>query len=198
MKSVRVQMLLAACAWTVVVRLAYFIAVRLGIVSELSYYGSLLFVAPAGALCLYGGARVSNRLAGVGLPLAIVLATNLGIGLIMGNFEYYSFFRDQGFVLSSFLLISGLGATLPEKASPLRIAITAFGGELAFYLITNLAFWGLTNTYPHTAEGLLTNYVAALPFFGRAFGGTIVYSAILFATLAWAERPVAEPKRETA
>ncbi|MFN7806307.1 MAG: DUF6580 family putative transport protein [Planctomycetaceae bacterium] len=193
MLSSRSRILLAACVWGVVIRVAYFVAARLELVDVMSIWGSLWAVAPLGATLLFGGARVSNRWLGLGLPLVSLLLTNLVIGLVMGNFEFYSFYRDQGLVLLGYLLMAALGATLPERASLERVAGTALLAELVFFFVTNFGFWAVTDTYPHTTEGLLTSYLMGLPFLLRALVGMAVYGSVLFGALVWAERPARIP-----
>ena len=57
---------------------------------------------------------------------------------------------------------------------------TVVGGTLAsslvFYLTTNLAHWMLTADYPHTVEGLVACYVAALPFYRWMPVGDLLWS----------------------
>src|SRR5438094_28584 len=53
-------------------------------------------------------------------------------------------------------------------------------GATAFYLISNFGVWVGWHTYPPTWSGLVQCYVAAIPFFGRTLGSTIIFSAVLF------------------
>jgi hypothetical protein len=73
------------------------------------------------------------------------------------------------------------------------VAGTALLAELVFFLVTNFGFWAVTDTYPHTAEGLLTSYLMGLPFLLRALVGMAVYGSVLFGALVWAERPARIP-----
>jgi len=193
MLSSRTRILLAACAWAVLVRVAYFVAARLELVDVMSIWGSIWAVAPLGATVLFGGARVSNRWLALGLPLVTLLLTNLAIGLVMGNFEFYSFYRDQGLVVLGYVLMAALGATLPERASVERLATTAIAAELVFFLVTNFGFWAVTDTYPHNAGGLWTSYVMGLPFLVRGMLGMAFYGTVLFGAQALAERPLRLP-----
>jgi hypothetical protein len=193
MLSSRSHILLAACVWGVVIRLAYFLAARLELVDVMSIWGSVWAVAPLGATLVFSGARVSNRWLGLGLPLVTLLLTNLAIGLVMGNFEFYSFYRDQGLVVLGYLLMAALGATLPERATRERVVGTAVLAELVFFVVTNFGFWAVTDTYPHTAGGLFTSYLMGLPFLMRALVGMAFYGSVLFGAQVWAERPIQVP-----
>jgi hypothetical protein len=54
-----------------------------------------------------------------------------------------------------------------------------------FFIITNFACWVLN--YPHTLEGFVACYVAALPFFHNTLVGDVVFTAVLFGGLAVAQ-----------
>jgi hypothetical protein len=70
--------------------------------------------------------------------------------------------------------------------------LAIFGGSLAaslvFFLSTNLAHWALSQQYPHTLAGLGACYVAALPFYRWMPVGDLVWTATLFAGLAFLSR----------
>ena len=55
----------------------------------------------------------------------------------------------------------------------------ALASSLVFYLATNFAHWMLTNDYPHTPEGLVACYVAALPFFRWMPVGDVAWTLAL-------------------
>ncbi len=65
---------------------------------------------------------------------------------------------------------------------------TALVGEVVFFLVTNFANWIFQTSidptqppmFPHTLSGLIANYVAALPFFGKSLTGMALYGAGLF------------------
>nr|MBP8725836.1 hypothetical protein [Saprospiraceae bacterium] len=64
---------------------------------------------------------------------------------------------------------------LAKGAQPLQILKGAFSSSVVFFLVSNLAVWAGGSMYPQTAEGLLSCYVAALPFFGNELAGTVFY-----------------------
>ena len=72
-----------------------------------------------------------------------------------------------------------------------RIAAAA-GGAVAsatiFYVVSNFAMWTSSTLYPHTLDGLIVCYIAAIPFYGTMLLGDVLYSALLFGTFVWAER----------
>ncbi|MCY2965232.1 MAG: hypothetical protein NT069_16635 [Planctomycetota bacterium] len=190
MRSHRTGIILGMTALAIAVRVLPYVFARFGLLSVNDFSMSLLSVAPIGAMCLFGGARHSNRWIGVGIPAAAWFATNLLIGQIMSDLEFYSMFRDQGVVMLGFLVTAALGATIPEKAPVWRIAVTALVAELAFFVLTNFGVWAMTNWYPHTAVGLVACYTAGLAFLGRGLVGMGVWGSLLFGVLAYVEKTV--------
>jgi hypothetical protein len=74
-----------------------------------------------------------------------------------------------------------------ERTFP-RIAAATFLGALQFFLITNFGVWAFLNTYPRTAAGLATCYLAGVPFFWNTLAGDAVYATLLFGGFFLAER----------
>ena len=67
--------------------------------------------------------------------------------------------------------------------------------SIQFYLITNFGSWLWFQAYPHTAAGLASCYVAAIPFFGWTLASDILYTGVLFGLYAWLSRTVASSER---
>jgi hypothetical protein len=55
--------------------------------------------------------------------------------------------------------------------------------SLAFFLVTNFAVWAFGSMYAANAGGLVTCYVAALPFLKYTIVGDLVWAAALFGSL---------------
>jgi hypothetical protein len=60
-----------------------------------------------------------------------------------------------------------IGSRLRSTENPLRIGAAVVAGSLQFFLITNFAWLVPSRTYPHTLGGLVSCYIAAIPFYGR-------------------------------
>ena len=65
------------------------------------------------------------------------------------------------------------------RRRPLPIAFATVLGLCVFFVVTNTACWALW--YPRTLAGLVTCYVAAIPFFKNTVLGDSLYTAGLFA-----------------
>src|SRR5262249_31922572 len=151
-------------------------------------FGSIPWnISPLGALCLFVGAKFSDRRWGYVVPVAAMLISDLAIGLVMG---------DMGFGLHVLIpAVYGsarpsvrLGTWLRELRGPvwrrvLSIAGAGFIAELSFFLITNFANWAfyVPRQFPPTLAGLMECYVVAIPFFGRSVASMAIYGTVLFA-----------------
>ncbi len=122
---------------------------------------------PVIALSLFSGFYLNKRYAVV-VPLALMMISDLIIG-----------WHDTIlFTWGSIALIAGIGIWAKRhKSIRVIMGVNIFSAVL-FFLITNFGAW--LSLYPHTWEGLVACYVAAIPFFRATFFSTIIYGAILF------------------
>jgi hypothetical protein len=143
--------------------------------------------APIGSVALFGGARLRGWQAYV-VPLAVMLITDPIRSRIEGGYAAYSWATLV--IYTAFLINVILGRIfLRNSTSPWRIASVASAGSAQFYLITNLPSWLSANSlYPHTWNGLVECYIAALPFFGRTLLSDLFYSGVLFSAYALLNR----------
>jgi hypothetical protein len=139
---------------------------------------------PVAAVALFGGACLADRRLALVLPLAALFASDLFLGLhVLLPVVYGSFGVN---VL--------LGRWLRSRRTVLNTAAVTLLGSIQFFVVTNFACWVLW--YPHTWEGLVTCYAAAVPFFQNTLAGDAVFASALFGGLALAERafPVVSEK----
>jgi Family of unknown function (DUF6580) len=79
------------------------------------------------------------------------------------------------------------------NASYRGCGIDQFGSLL---LLTNFGVWAFDSPYPRTLDGLITCYVAAIPFFAKTLQGDMLYTIILFGgftLLEWRFSVLREP-----
>lgn len=143
--------------------------------------------APVGAVALFGGAKLQGWQAYL-VPIAVMLLTDPIRSWAEGAHASYSWVTL--IVYGAFLINVLLGRIfLRNSSSPWRIAFVALAGSIQFYLITNFPSWASAGSlYPHTWNGLIACYVAALPFFGRTLLGDLFYSGVLFGAYALLSR----------
>jgi len=145
-----------------------------------------------GAL-LFGGARLNKR-ESIWFP-ALLLAIS---DFILTDFVYHLHLGWKViFQVAAFASISFAGWLLRERIGLRRCISANVLGATAFYLISNFGVWVGWHTYPPTWSGLVQCYVAAIPFFGRTLGSTIIFSAVLFGAYEYWRRahPLEAPNR---
>lgn len=185
--SSRLKFLFGLAAYTVVLRLMpYFVLTNHDhTTNPIAAYYPWNFM-PLMALCLYSGATVKNRFLAVATPLIAQFATDAGILAFTGKYSN-GFPNEIWAVYVSYILAVFLGAGLWQRSWPLR-AVDALGrgilGEVIFFVVTNFAYFTVQTEHPHTAAGLITCYIAAIPFAGRAFLSTMFYSVLFFSPAA--------------
>ena len=134
---------------------------------------------PIGALALFGGAYFSSKRQALIVPL---------LPLMIGD-AITGFHRLIPFVYASFLVSVAIGFWLRRKRSATRIGAVTLAGAIQFFLVTNFAVWATSiGSYPKTAAGLATCYMAGIPFFWNTLAGDAFYAAVLFGGMALAER----------
>src|SRR5947209_4952859 len=143
--------------------------------------------APVGSVALFGGARLRGWQAYV-VPLAVMLMTDPIRSRLEGGYAAYSWVTLV--IYGAFVINVILGRIfLRNSASPWKIACVALAGSTQFYLITNYPSWFSSDSlYPHTWNGLMECYIAALPFFGRTVVADLFYCGVLFGAYALLSR----------
>jgi hypothetical protein len=138
------------------------------------------------AVALFGGAYFSDRRLAFLIPLAALFLSDLVLG----------FYNHMEVVYSSFALIVCIGFWLQKNRSTLHIAGAALTSSVLFFLLTNFGVWAFDSLYPRTLDGLITCYVAAIPFFTKTLQGDMLYTIILFGgftLLEWRFSVLREP-----
>jgi hypothetical protein len=150
---------------------------------------------PVGAVALFAAAYLGSRWAAFVVPLTVMLLGDLGLELagrlgLLGGWMAGSqgIHAGMGVVYLAVALIAALGLVLRRHRSVPVIAACTLGGSVIFFLVTNFAWWAGYDLYPHTAEGLVESYTAALPFFHWTVLGDAFFSTVFFGGFAWAEK----------
>ncbi|MFL6722299.1 MAG: DUF6580 family putative transport protein [Sphingomonas sp.] len=135
---------------------------------------------PIGAMALFSGANLGRRPVAFVAPLAALLVSDAVIGFYTGMWVTY---------LAVALIVVIAWAVLTRVSVP-RLAGAALASSVLFFLLSNFGVWALSGMYPHTSAGLVTCYIAAIPFFQNTLAGDLFYTALLFGGFALAERLV--------
>ncbi len=132
---------------------------------------------PIGALALFGGAQFDDKRWAFMLPLAAMFLSDIVIG----------FHGQMPIIYAAFAIIVCMGFWLKEKKTALRVTEASLAAATFFFVVSNFAVWAFDGLYPMTLQGLVTCYIAAIPFFQNWLTGTLLYSAVLFGGFALLE-----------
>jgi hypothetical protein len=135
---------------------------------------------PIGALALFAGAHFDDKRWAFIAPLAAMFLSDILIG----------FHSGMPIIYAAFAAIVCMGFLLKQKKTALRVTGASLAAATFFFVVSNFAVWAIDGLYPMTFQGLVTCYVAAIPFFANTLGGNLFYSAVLFGGFALAERKV--------
>lgn len=122
-----------------------------------------------GALAIFSGAQFSDKRLAFIMPLAAMALSDLFIGNGFSMLVYLAF---TAMVLCGFLI--------RKKVSIPNVALSSIAGALVFFLITNFAFFYPVTLYPHNMQGIMTSYIAALPFLNNMVVGNLIFGGVLF------------------
>jgi hypothetical protein len=150
---------------------------------------------PLGALALFAGAQFRNRWAAFLVPLAAMLLSDAALEVVTSQgwgsgwlAHGTGFYRGMWVVYGAIALVTAVGLLLRGRRSVPAVAAGVLAGSTLFFLVTNFACWAGYGLYPHTLEGVVESYVAALPFYRWTLLGDACYATVLFGGLALAER----------
>jgi hypothetical protein len=152
-------------------------------------------VTPIAAMALFGGAYFASKRAAFAVPLAAMLLSDLILGLVLYG---TAIFLLMPYVYACFVATTCLGLLIRKRYSSMRIAAAALASSVLFFIVTNFGSWIAFSFYPRTWDGLVTCYVAGLPFFRNALAGDEVCTVILFGGFALAERYFVALREEAA
>lgn len=140
---------------------------------------------PVGGIAVFGSYFLGRKIWAFLVPLFSLWLSDLFINNIIYPIQYPQYY--EGFTLfgsfwvyGSFLLMIPIGWGLLSTFTLPRLALTGFSTASLFFLITNFGSWLNNPIYPQNFSGLLTSYVAGLPFFQNTLLGDICYLVILF------------------
>jgi hypothetical protein len=141
---------------------------------------------PMLAIALFAGATFRNKWLAFGVPLVLWVISDIALGF--ASYGWGTFTTVTPAIYLSVVLAGVIGLAVGRKRTAARIGGGALGSAVAFFLVTNFAVWLGSTMYPLTLTGLGECYWMALPFFRGTLAGTVGFSAVLFGSLALAER----------
>jgi len=137
-------------------------------------------VTTVGASLLFFGAALSsrNRWHAV-FAVAALAVTDWWLTVFGYGYEFHL----NGYLIT-WLWYAGVclaaSVALHHKRTWLGIGMGALASSTSFFVLSNLAVFLRGGMYPHTTEGLLACYAAAVPFYQNDLLSTLVFSGLFF------------------
>ncbi len=131
-----------------------------------------------GAVAIFSGSYFKNKFSGYVLPILVLLLSDLGLALMMG--ESYVFYPGWYYTYIAFALMVLAAQILVKKVSVANVFVATLVGVLIHWVVSDFGMWLGFDTYPKTLAGFWQCLVAAIPFELKFLYGTLVYSAIMF------------------
>lgn len=134
---------------------------------------------PIGALALFGGAYLQDKRLAFVLPITAMLISDLFLG----------FHETMIYVYASFFLIVALSRMVNfNKVSLGRTFGSTLIASVLFFMITNFGVWASTGMYEMSFAGLMSSYVAGLPFLKYSVLGDVFFVTVFFGTFELVRR----------
>lgn len=92
------------------------------------------------------------------------------------------------FTYSGFLAMAWAAHYLYQQPKLKRISMFGISANCAYWLWTNFGTWLTSTMYPHTGTGLLTCFVAGLPFLENSLISALIFLPIGFGMMILMER----------
>lgn len=142
---------------------------------------------PIGAMALFGGAYFSNKYKAYALPIFILFLSDFVLmNTIYAQYRTGWLYDDWYWTYGGFALMVVVGKILIRKASVRSVVIGSFAAAFVHFLLSNFGVWlyggsPLTGAmYTKDWSGLMSCYLAAIPFFKNLLMGNLVFGTILF------------------
>ena len=133
-------------------------------------------LSPVFAALLFGGAHLKRR-DSIWYPVALLAASDVLLTTLVYHMRLGWW---QSITWLAFAVVALIGCWIRKRQTVARIGCATLAGPTAFFVISNFGVWLAGHLYPATWDGLVTCYVAALPFYRNSLLSTVLYAALLF------------------
>lgn len=138
---------------------------------------------PLAAMGIFGAAFFDKKWLAYLTPFLALFLSDLVINNVIYAQYYSSFtFFYEGFYWQylSYALIITLAFVTLKKVNLKNVIGTSLLSSIIFFVISNFGAWLTSGMYPANLSGMVSCYVAALPFFPGSFVGDLFYCGIMF------------------
>lgn len=138
--------------------------------------------APHIAIALFGGMYFKNRWVGMIAPIASLLISDALYQVLYfaGKSEIPGFYSGQFINYVLIASITLVGRIFKQK-NWINYLTAGFAGPTVYFLLSNFEVWlaGGGFVFPKTFDGLIANYVVALPFYYNSILATFSFGTVL-------------------
>ena len=136
-----------------------------------------------GAISLFSGAVIKDKRFAFIVPLAAYFISDVYLQMFYGT-GFYGV--SQLFVYGAMAMIVALGATMKTQNAG-SVFGYSIGSSLLFFVVSNFGVWASSAVapqglqfYPATMEGLMSCFIAGIPFYKTTLAGDLIFSSVIF------------------
>lgn len=132
------------------------------------------------AIALFCGAYFSRPLIAL---LVVISSVWLGDVLLSQNLfgQWHLFYPGWYWQYLCYAMIILLGSLLNQsKRNASAVLFASLSASTLFFIISNFGVWFYGVLYPLTLQGLITCYIAAIPFFKNTVVSDLFFTGLLF------------------
>ena len=137
--------------------------------------------APVTATALFAGYYLSRRSMAMAVPVLVMVLSNIWL-------PEYGDWRVAVAIYTAVTLPVLCRGILHKKYSTLVIGGCAAGSSMAFFVISNFAFWYFFGALQNPPQGLWQSYVAAVPFYKYTLASDLIWTVVFFGSYSLATR----------
>ncbi|OFY87754.1 MAG: hypothetical protein A3F72_02620 [Bacteroidetes bacterium RIFCSPLOWO2_12_FULL_35_15] len=142
---------------------------------------------PIGAMALFGGCYFADKWKAFIVPLLTLWLSDLLLNYFIYFHEWKWFYNGFILVYASFALMVVIGR-LVKKVNFKNVLFVSVLAAVSHWVITDFGVWLEGGMYPKTVEGLITCYVAAIPYLGNMLIGNLLFGGIMFGVFELAQK----------
>ena len=139
---------------------------------------------PLGAICLFGATHFRWKWQAFLVPIFATWLSDLYLNNYIynqGQVDFIWFYQGFHWQYISYLFIALLGLSLfKKKINPVRLLGGAIGSSIIFFLISNFGVWASGGLYSKNTYGLISCYIAGIPFIKGTLIGNLFYTTVIF------------------